>query len=81
MDYSKVAIVVVITLVIVILFNLAIFSSFGRNKGNKPGTVDMLRSAFKTARNPWKDEDTALKELSERVEALKENKEGEEDRN
>ena len=77
MDYTKVAIVVGITLLVVILFNLGIYSSFGRKKGNQSGTIDMLQSAFKTARNPWKDEDTALQELSERVKALDEKKEKE----
>ncbi len=78
MDYSKVALVVGITLLIVILFNLAIFSSFGRKRGDKNGTVDMLQSAFKTARDPWKGEDTALQELAECVKSLKEMK-GEEE--
>ena len=77
MDYSKVVLVVGITLLIVIMFNLAIFSSFGRKRGDKNETIGMLQSAFKIARDPWKGEDSDLKELAERVETLKKNKEEE----
>ena len=71
MDLSKAAMVVGITLLIVILFNLAIFSMFGRKRGNKNETIDILQRAFKTARDPWKGEDNDLQELAERVEGLK----------
>jgi hypothetical protein len=77
MDLSKAAIVVGITLLIVILFNLAIFSTFGKKRGDKNETIDMLSRAFKTARDPWKGEDNDLQELSERVDALKKRKEEE----
>ena len=78
MDYSKAAIVVGIALLLVILFNLAIYSSFGRKRGNQSGTINMLQSAFKTARDPWKDEDNALKELAERVKSFTEDIEDQE---
>lgn len=70
MDYSKAVLVIGIALLIVFLFNLAIFSTFGRRKGKNSDTVSMIQSAYKTARNPWKDEDDALRELSDKVEAL-----------
>jgi len=71
MDYSKAALVVVLTLVIVIGFNVVIYFSYSKGNGGDGGAIDMLRSAFKRARNPWEIEDTNLKELSERVSELK----------
>jgi hypothetical protein len=40
-------------------------------RGDEVNTVNMLRKAARRARNPWKDEDDALKELSNLVEKLK----------
>ena len=70
MDYSKAALVIFLTLVIVIGFNVVIYFSYSKRNGGG-GSVDMLRSAFKRARNPWEIEDSNLKELSERVAELK----------
>lgn len=71
MDQSKAFIVLGIALFLVVLFNLGIYASLADKKGKKPGTVDLLRDAFKKARNPWEDEDNALKELSEIVAKLR----------
>lgn len=71
MDYSKAALVIILTLVIVIGFNVVIYFSYSKRNGSGGGSVDMLRSAFKRARNPWEIEDSNLKELSERVAELK----------
>ena len=71
MDYSKAALVIFLTLVIVIGFNVVIYFSYSKRNGSGGGAVDMLRSAFKRARNPWEIEDSNLKELSERVAELK----------
>ena len=71
MDYSKAALVIFLTLVIVIGFNVVIYFSYSKRNGGGGGSVDMLRSAFKRARNPWEIEDSNLKELSERVAELK----------
>ena len=70
MDYSNALVVVGIALVLVILFNLGIYASLKGKDGNKTGTVDLLRNAFNRAKNPWEDEDKALKELSEIVSKL-----------
>ena len=70
MDYSKAALVIFLTLVIVIGFNLVIYFSYSKRNDGGGGSVDMLRNAYKRARNPWEIEDSNLKELSERVAEL-----------
>ena len=62
MDLSRAALVVCITIAIVIAFNAAIYATYRRGKG--PSTIDMFRTAARTARDPWKGEDDALEELS-----------------
>ena len=69
MDPNRVFIVVCLTIVGVIAFNVMIYLSLRR--GNEVNTVDMFRNAAKRARNPWRDEDDALKELSNLVADLK----------
>ena len=71
MDYSKAALVIFFTLVIVIGFNVVIYFSYSKRNDGGGGAVDMLRSAYKRARNPWEIENSNLKELSERVAELK----------
>ena len=79
MDYTNALVIVGIALVLVILFNIGIYSSLKGKNGKKPGTVDLLRSAFIRAKNPWEEEDVALKELSEIVANLKNETEGKTD--
>ena len=62
MDIGRAALVICITLIIVIGINAAIYATYRRGKG--PNTIDMFRSAARTARDPWKNEDEALRELS-----------------
>ena len=69
MDYSKVILVVSLTILIVVGFNLVIYFAYGRK--NSGGTVDLLRKAAKRARDPWEQEDAQLQELSERVAQLR----------
>ena len=69
MDPNRVFLVVCLTIVGVIAFNFMIYLSLRR--GNEVHTVDMFRKAAKRARNPWRDEDDALKELSNLVADLK----------
>ena len=69
MDPNRVFLVVCITIVGVIAFNALIYLSLRR--GNEANAVDMFRQAAKRARNPWKDEDDALEELSNLVASLK----------
>jgi hypothetical protein len=76
MDITNALVIVGIALVLVILFNVGIYASIKGKDGNKPGTVDLLRNAFNKAKNPWEDEDTALKELSEIVAKLQNEPDG-----
>lgn len=69
MDPNRVFLVVCLTIVAVVAFNVMIYLSLRR--GNEVGTIDMFRKAASRARDPWKDEDDALKELSNLVASLK----------
>ena len=63
MDYGKAALVVFLTLVIVVAFNAMIFATY--KDGGK--WISMISKATKQARNPWKEEDQDLEELSRLV--------------
>ena len=63
MDLGRAALVVCITIAVVIAINAAIYATYRRGKG--PSTIDMFRTAARTARDPWKGEDDALQELSQ----------------
>lgn len=69
MDLERAALVICLTLFVVIGINAAIYVSFRRGDGVRQ--VDLFRQAFKTARQPWKTEDDALKELSDLVSEIK----------
>jgi hypothetical protein len=69
MDISKVLPVICLALIIVIGVNAALFVALRR--GNEAGQIELFRRAAQRAREPWKAEDEALKELSRRVAALK----------
>jgi len=69
MDLDRAFLVVCLTVGAVILFNVMIYLSLRR--GNEVTTVDLMRNAARRARNPWKDEDDALQELSEIVAGLR----------
>jgi len=69
MDYSKAAIVVCLTLIIVVGFNILLYVSATRDKS--AGTIELLRRAGQRARDPWKNEDSDLDELSRMVSTLK----------
>jgi len=73
MDYSKVALVVCVTVVIVIGINAAIYAAYG--KGGSTGTVEMFRQAAKRARDPWGQVESDLEELSRRVTELSDKRE------
>jgi hypothetical protein len=77
MDYSKAALVVCLTLVIVIGFNIILYVSATRDKS--AGTIELLRRASQRARNPWENEDTDLEELSRIASTLRNKVSGEKD--
>lgn len=73
MDPGRALIVVGITLVIVILFNVAIYLSA---RGDRTiDQVEMLRRAGRRFRNPWGVEDKMLDELSQAAAKLRDEKE------
>ncbi|MCJ7702853.1 MAG: hypothetical protein MUO62_14820 [Anaerolineales bacterium] len=69
MNTEKAALVITITLIVVILFNLAIYF-FAKRRRDTPGEVDLLRKAAKRARNPWAEENANLESLSQLVAKL-----------
>lgn len=71
MDFDRAALVICVTLFIVVGINAAIFVSARRR--NTIGQIELLRRAAGRARKPWGNEDANLKELSQRVAALKAN--------
>jgi hypothetical protein len=68
MDLSKVTLVICLTLFIVVGVNAALYVSLRR--GNEAGQIELFRRAAQRAREPWKEEDEALQELSRRVASL-----------
>ena len=71
MDMDRALLVICLTVGVVILINVMIYLSLRR--GNEVTTVDLFRKAAKRARNPWQDEDDALRELSDIVAGLQKN--------
>jgi len=69
MDLDRAFLVVCITVFAVIALNVGIYLSMRR--GDDVNTIAMFRKAARRARDPWKDEDDALKELSDLVSGLK----------
>jgi hypothetical protein len=77
MDPGRALIVVGITLVIVILFNVGIYlSARGERTINQ---VELLRRAGRRFRNPWGVEDKMLAELSQAAAKLRGDEDGAED--
>jgi hypothetical protein len=69
MDAGRVFLVVCLTLIIVIGFNAALFVALRR--GNEASQIELFKRAASRAREPWAQEDEALRELSKRVAELK----------
>jgi hypothetical protein len=57
----------------ILVINIALWASFKNSETR--GQLDMLRKAGRTLRNPFEKEDAALKELSQKVNALKTDRE------
>ena len=73
MDISKAGLVVAVTLIAVVVLNAVIYLALRRGKTIQQ--IELLRRAVKRARHPWETEDENLKELSQRVAQLKQEKE------
>jgi hypothetical protein len=72
MEIDRAFLVVCLTVAGVIAFNVMIYLSLRRGKGVT--TIDLMRKAARRARNPWKDEDDALKELANLVSDIQSDK-------
>lgn len=72
MDTGNVPLVLCLTLVVVIGINAALYVSL--RGGSTAGQIELFRRAAQRARQPWKDEEDALEELSKRVAILKSKK-------
>lgn len=73
MDMTRAGLVVALTLIIVVAVNVVIYYMVAHDRSNKgtAGQIELFRRAARRVRDPWQDEDNALKELSQRVEELK----------
>ena len=68
MDFGRVSLVLCITIFAVILINLVIYYSFAGNKGQDAKIFSQLLAK---GRNPWKQNNSDMEELSRRVGELK----------
>lgn len=62
---ERVILVILLTILIVVGANGILYLALRR--GNEANMVDIARNFFHNARNPWKEEDQALQELSRLV--------------
>jgi len=70
MNTDNVTLVVCLTLFIVVGINAALYVALRR--GKEASLVELTRRAVHRLRDPWKDEDEALQELSRLVSEFKE---------
>jgi hypothetical protein len=77
MEPSNILLVICLTLVIVVGVNAALYAALRR--GNEASQFELFRRAARRARQPWKDEDDALQELSRRVAELRQGDKREDD--
>jgi hypothetical protein len=75
MDLEKAGLVIFITLVIVIAFNIAIYRSLRRKQGT--GEIELFQHAAGRLRRPWSREEAKYQELSDLVSTLDSQEENE----
>jgi hypothetical protein len=73
-DFEKLLLVICLTVLIVAGLNALAYAALRR--GDEANMIELTRKAAQRARNPWKDEEMALQELSRLVTSLKENEAG-----
>lgn len=79
---TKAALVIGITLVAVVLFNILLYYSVTRRSnrgGGMAGQIDLFRKAAGRTRNPWEEEDRNLQELARLARRLREDQKTDED--
>lgn len=69
MESDRIFLVIILTAVIVIGINGLLYVAFRR--GNEANMIELTRKALQNSRNPWREEDQALQELSKLVAELK----------
>jgi hypothetical protein len=70
MNTDNITLVICITLFMVVGINAALYVAFRR--GKEASLIELTRRAVQSMRDPWKDEDKALQELSKLVAKFKE---------
>lgn len=70
MNTDNITLVICITIFMVVGINAALYVAFRR--GKEASLVELTRQAVLRMRDPWKDEEEALHELSRLVSKLKE---------
>ena len=70
MNSEKITLVVCLTLFMVVGINAALYVALRR--GGEASLIELTRRAVHRLRDPWKDEDEALQELSRLVSKFKE---------
>ena len=75
MDIQKALLVIFITLVVVIIFNIGIYS-YAKKRGPQ---INLFTRIYNRAKHPWKEDNEKMKELSEYVTKLKKDRKPDDD--
>ena len=75
MDFQKALLVILITLVVVIIFNIGIYS-YAKKRGSQ---VNLFTRIYNRAKHPWKEDNEKMKELSEYVTKFKDDRKPDDD--
>lgn len=75
MDIQKALLIIFITLIVVIIFNVGIYS-YAKKRGSQ---INLFTRVYNRAKYPWKEENEKMKELSDYVHEFKENQKRDED--
>ena len=70
MDIQKALLVIFITLVVVIIFNIGIYS-YAKKRGPQ---INLFTRIYNRAKHPWKEDNEKMKELSDFVTKYKEDR-------
>jgi hypothetical protein len=73
MDSQKAFLVISITLVVVLLFNLGIYATLKNKRTNSNNQAQMVSRALRRARNPWEEDLAKMEALSRSLVAIQEN--------
>ena len=71
MDTGKAFLIIGLTLILVIGFNVVIYLAATRRGRNSLGEFDLMRKVSKRARDPWMEDNAKLEELAKTLASLK----------